>query len=151
MTLRVLRDNGKVFSVSGMSQPEKTVPEKTIEDKKKKLQKLRQKAAAKFKPIPAKILSLINRLGNMLQTAGVTPSVTEAKINQLLNQISSMIESTQGTENIAKDDGKMPTILGKNLESDKAMTMSEKASQELKKRKSGTLLNNMIGSRVRGG
>lgn len=149
MPLRVLRNNGKVFSAVGMSKPEKTLSEKTIEDKKKKLQKLKQKAASKFKPIPAKILSLINRLGNMLQTASVTPSVTEAKINQLLNQISSMIDSTRPTDDASKDDGKLPKFQGKILADDEAMTISKKASSELRKRKSSTLLDNSVSSKIR--
>lgn len=95
------------------------------------------------------ILSLINRLGNMLQTASITPSVTEAKINQHLNQISSMIDSTLQTDDVSKDDGKLPKFQGKNLADDEAMTISIKASAELKKRKSGTLLDNSVSSKIR--
>jgi hypothetical protein len=149
MPLRVLRNNGKVFTVGGMPETEKTMSETKIEEKKKKLQGLRRRAALKFSPIPATILSLINKAGNMLQTAGVTPSVTEAKINQLLNQISSMIDSAQGTANTDKNDGRMPVLRGGNFGGAEAMMTSEDASDKLKKRKPDTLLKSMSRQRSR--
>lgn len=98
MTIRFLGNNGKVFRSSIFPETENTDPVKDLDEKKKRLQALKSRATAKFKPIPAKILSLINRLDNMLQIADISSSVTESKIKQMLSQISSMIGSTKETK-----------------------------------------------------
>jgi len=134
MSIRFLGNSGKVFPSSIFPETKNSDPVKDLHEKKKRLQALRSKAAAKFKPIPPKILSLINKLDSMLQSAEVSSSVTESKVLQLLSQISSMIANTKASKN-----NKLFTSQG--VSSDEALSKSESVFIQLKKREPGTLLH----------
>ncbi len=138
MTIRFLGNNGKVFPGSIFPEVEKTDPVKDLDDKKKRLQALRSRAAAKFKPIPTKILSLINKLDNMLQIADISSSVTESKIKQLLSQISSMIGSTKETKANNRNN---ELISYSDKTPEEMLSKSESLSTELKKKQPNTILS----------
>lgn len=148
MSIRLFSNAGKLFSTSVTPETENKDPVKDIKEKKRKLQELKRRAAAKFKPIPSEILSLISRLGNMLQLAGLSASVTEAKVNQLLSQISAMIGSTQETKPAGKDNGMITLQGGKDINAGEAKKMSENVSLALKKNSAHSLLNTAPGLKV---
>ncbi|WP_279045205.1 hypothetical protein [Cedecea davisae] len=148
MSIQLLSNNGKIFSTRIMPEIENLDPVKNIENKKKRLQALKNKAATKFRPVPTKILNLINRIGNMLQIATTSPSVTETKINQLLNQLSATIQSADATKEAGKGHSLPTEQSEKNMKVAEAKTSSEKIAQELKKRKSSSLLKNILETRL---
>lgn len=138
MSIRFLGNGGKVFPRSIFPETKNSDPVKDLHEKKKRLQALRSKAAAKFKPIPPKILSLINKLDSMLQSAEFSSSVTESKVMQLLSQISSMIENTKGSKKNSKNDD---LFITQRVSSDEALSKSESVFIQLKKRQPGSLLH----------
>lgn len=138
MTIRFLGNNGKVFPSSIFPETENTDPVKDLDEKKKRLQALKSRAAAKFKPIPSKILSLINKLDNMLQMADISSSVTESKIKQMLSQISSMIGSTKETKANNKNND---LISYSEKKPEEMLSKSESLSSELKKKHPNTILS----------
>lgn len=138
MSIRFLGNSGKVFPKNIFPETKNSDPVKDLHEKKKRLQALRSKAAAKFKPIPPKILSLINKLDSMLQSAEFSSSVTESKVMQLLSQISSMIENTKGSKNNNKNN---ELFTSQGASPDEVLSKSESVFIELKKRKPNSILH----------